>query len=207
MKVFLLSVTLICFTAVSAQKHKPFSGELLFSAIRVYPKDSTRESTLIYAKDSLAKIITFSTELGKQELIKHLGVQRSYLLLETSKGKFAVKTDMAQSTDSTKQYTYKKARGSRKILGKKAKKLTVTFKDIDKKFTFYYFKKVSAAYGSAYTDLPGLVVEYFLPTDRGMYHYMLTDLKIKDPPLQIFTIPEGFKRVSLEAFMEEMTRP
>jgi hypothetical protein len=207
MKFFFLYIILISATAVCAQRKKPFSGELLFSAEKVYPKDSVQENILIYAKDSLTKIITFSSQLGKQELIKHLGVQRSYLLLETSKGKFAVKTDIAQSSDTTQLYTFKKARGSKKILGKKAKKLTVTFTDIDKKFTFYYFKKVSAAYGSAYTDFPGLVVEYFLPTDRGMYRYVLTDLKIKDPPLQIFTIPEGFKRVSLDAFMEEMTRP
>ncbi|NDB34751.1 MAG: hypothetical protein EB023_05285 [Flavobacteriia bacterium] len=194
-------------TPFAQKKHKPFSGELLFSAVRVIPQDSTRESTLIYAKDSLTKIITFASNIGKQELIKHLGVQRSYLLLETNKGKFAVKSDFNKFNDSSFQYKYKKVPGSKKILGKKAKKLIVTFQDIDKEFTFYYFKKIPACYGSAFTSFPGLVVDYFLPTDQGVYHYTLTELKKTDPPLTLFMVPDGYTRLTLDAFMEIMTAP
>lgn len=207
MKYLLFSLCLIATAHFAAQKHKPFSGELLFSAIRVIPQDSTRESTLIYAKDSLTKIITFASNIGKQELIKHLGVQRSYLLLETNKGKFAVKSDFNKFNDSSFQYKYKKVPGSKKILGKKAKKLIVTFQDIDKEFTFYYFKKIPACYGSAFTSFPGLVVDYFLPTDQGVYHYTLTELKKTDPPLTLFMVPDGYTRLTLDAFMEIMTAP
>lgn len=207
MKYLSFSLYLIATAHFAAQKTKPFSGELLFSAVRVIPNDSIEARVLIYAKDSLTKIITFSSNLGKQELIKHLGVQRSYLLIETNKGKFAVKTDYGKLIDSSFQYKYKKVPGSKKILGKKAKKLIVTFKDIDKEFTFYYYKKIPACYGSAFTSFPGLVVDYFLPTDQGVYHYTLTELKKTDPPLTIFMIPEGYKRITLDAFMEEMTAP
>jgi len=207
MKNLLYSFCLFATAHIAAQKHKPFSGELLFSAVRVIPKDSIRESTLIYAKDSLTKIITFTSNLGKQELIKHLGVQRSYLLLETNKGKFAVKSDYNKLIDSSFQYKYKKVPGSKKILGKKAKKLIVTFNEIDKEFTFYYYKKIPASYGSAFTSFPGLVVDYYLPTDRGVYHYTLTELKKTDPPLTLFMVPDGYKRVTLDAFMEIMTAP
>lgn len=207
MSLFLL-LTLVSQVYFFTQKNqKPFSGELLFSAVRVIPKDSVKESVLLYAKDSLVKVITFSTHMGKQELIKHLGVERSYLLLETSKGKFAVKTDFSKFQDTTLQYAFKKKRGSKKICGKKAKKLLVTFKDIDKTFEFYYFKKIAAKYGSAFTSFPGLVVEYYLPTTQGVYHYTLSEFKAKDPPLSLFMVPEGFKRVTLDEFMEDMTRP
>jgi len=207
MSLFLL-LTLVSQVYFFAQKNqKPFSGELLFSAVRVIPKDSVKESVLLYAKDSLVKVITFSTHMGKQELIKHLGVERSYLLLETSKGKFAVKTDFSKFQDTTLHYTFKKKRGSKKICGIKAKKLLVTFKDIDKTFEFYYFKKIAAQYGSAFTSFPGLVVEYYLPTTQGVYHYTLSEFKAKDPPLSLFMVPEGFKRVTLDEFMEDMTRP
>lgn len=208
MKCFVLLLGILYSISFFAQKNqKPFSGELLFSAVRVIPKDSVRESVLLYAKDSLVKVITFSTLMGKQELIKHLGVERSYLLLETSKGKFAVKTDFSKHQDTSLQYTFKKKLGSKKICGKKAKKLLVTFKDIDKTFEFYYYKKVAAKYGSAFTSFPGLVVDYYLPTTQGVYHYTLSEFKPKDPPLSLFMIPDGFKRVTLDEFMEDMTRP
>lgn len=208
MKLNLLFLVFWLALATNAQKNqKPFSGELLFSAVRVIPKDSVRESVLLYAKDSLVKVITFSTLMGKQELIKHLGVERSYLLLETSKGKFAVKTDFSKFQDTTLQYSFKKQRGSKRICGIKAKKLLVTFKDIDKTFEFYYFKKVAAKYGSAFTSFPGLVVEYYLPTAQGVYHYTLSEFTPKDPPLTLFMVPDGFKRVTLDEFMEDMTRP
>jgi hypothetical protein len=83
----------------------------------------------------------------------------------------------------------------------------VTFKDIDKTFEFYYFKKVAAKYGSAFTSFPGLVVEYYLPTSQGVYHYTLSEFTPKDTPLTLFMVPDGFKRVTLDEFMEDMTRP
>jgi hypothetical protein len=89
----------------------------------------------------------------------------------------------------------------------KAKKLSVTFTDIDKKFTFYYLKNIPAIYGSAYTSFPGLVVEYYIPTDEGMFKYTLTEFKRIDPPLTLFMVPTDYKRVSIEEFMEEMSKP
>ena len=90
--VFLFSF--LCTAAIIAQKkHLPYSGELLFKAQRVIPMDSAQESMLIYAKDSLLKVINFSSNMGKQELIKHLSKEKSYLLLETTKGKYAIRTN------------------------------------------------------------------------------------------------------------------
>jgi len=207
MKYRLIFFFVLVLHIVHAQKHKPFSGEMLFSAVRVIPKDSIQARVLIYSKDSLTKVITFSTQMGKQEMIKHLGVQRAYLLIETARGNFAVKTDLRTSKDTTLRYSFKKLVGSKKILGKKAKKLQVHFQGIDKDFTFYYYKHIPAAYGSAFTSFPGLVVDYFLPTDQGVYHYTLTELTPKDPPLTVFMVPENFKRVTLEEFMDAMTKP
>jgi hypothetical protein len=119
--------------------------------------DSMQEHMLIYAKDSLLKVINFSSTLGKQELIKHLTKEKSYLLLETTKGKYAIRTNYTKYQDTTLSYSFKKKLGSKRIAGMKAKKLSVTFTDIDKKFTFYYLKNIPAIYGSAYTNFPGLV--------------------------------------------------
>lgn len=185
----------------------PFSGELLFKAQRVIPMDSVQEHMLIYAKDTLLKVINFSSNMGKQELIKHLSKEKSYLLLETTKGKYAIRTNYSKYQDTTVSYSFKKKLGSKRIAGMKAKKLSVTFKDIDKKFSFYYFKQIPAMYGSAYTNFPGLVVEYYIPTDEGMFQYTLTEFKRIDPPLTLFMVPTGYKLVSIEEFMEEMSKP
>jgi hypothetical protein len=205
-KLFLLFL-LCCPLFFAQKKHLPFSGELLFKAQRVIPMDSVQEHMLIYAKDSLLKVINFSSNMGKQELIKHLSKEKSYLLLETTKGKYAIRTNYTKYQDTTLSYSFKKKLGSKRIAGMKAKKLSVTFTDIDKKFTFYYLKNIPAIYGSAYTNFPGLVVEYYIPTDEGMFQYTLTELKRIDPPLTLFMVPTDYKRVSIEEFMEEMSKP
>jgi hypothetical protein len=199
---FLWSVTII-----AQKKHLPFSGELLFKAQRIIPMDSVQEHMLIYAKDSLLNVVNFSSNMGKQELIKHLTKEKSYLLLETTKGKYAIRTNYTKHQDSTLSYSFKKKLGSKRIAGMKAKKLSVTFKDIDKKFFFYYLKNIPAMYGSAYTNFPGLVVEYYIPTDQGMFQYTLTEFKRIDPPLTLFMVPTGYKLVSIEEFMEELSKP
>jgi hypothetical protein len=199
---FLWSVTII-----AQKKHLPFSGELLFKAQRIIPMDSVQEHMLIYAKDSLLNVVNFSSNMGKQELIKHLTKEKSYLLLETTKGKYAIRTNYTKYQDTTLSYSFKKKLGSKRIVGMKAKKLSVTFKDIDKKFSFYYLKNIPAMYGSAYTNFPGLVVEYYIPTDEGMFQYTLTEFKRIDPPLTLFMVPTGYKLVSIEEFMEELSKP
>ncbi|MFM1809626.1 MAG: hypothetical protein RLZZ382_851 [Bacteroidota bacterium] len=208
MQIKLFLVFLFYFTLFFSQKKQlPFSGELLFKAQRVIPMDSIQEHMLIYAKDSLLKVINFSSNMGKQELIKHLSKEKSYLLLETTKGKYAIRTNYTKYQDTTLSYSFKKKLGSKRIAGMKAKKLSVTFTDIDKKFTFYYLKNIPAIYGSAYTNFPGLVVEYYIPTDEGMFQYTLTEFKRIDPPLTLFMVPTDYKRVSIEEFMEEMSKP
>jgi hypothetical protein len=208
MQIKLFLVFLFYFTLFFSQKKQlPFSGELLFKAQRVIPMDSIQEHMLIYAKDSLLKVINFSSNMGKQELIKHLSKEKSYLLLETTKGKYAIRTNYTKYQDTTLSYSFKKKLGSKRIAGMKAKKLSVTFTDIDKKFTFYYLKNIPAIYGSAYTNFPGLVVEYYIPTDEGMFQYTLTEFKRIDPPLTLFMVPTDYKRMSIEEFMEEMSKP
>ena len=112
--------TCFCFSFLA---QKPFTGELLYAGVKVTPKDSNAvEKILIYAKDSLGKVIHFSTVLGKQECINNLPRNKSILLVETTKGKFAIKTGNQSDTDTSLTYRYKKTMGSKKIAGIRAKK-------------------------------------------------------------------------------------
>jgi len=161
---------------------------------------------IIYAKDSLLKVVNFNSISGKQQLIKHLRLNRSYILLETPKQNFAVRTNEHLVIDSIENYTFKKQMGMRKIAGIPVKKLLVHHKEISEAVTFYYTKSISAKYANVYKNLPGLPLLFYIPTKDGLFRYTLKELKNNNPPLELFMIPKEFKIVSFEDFSNEILK-
>ena len=207
MKCFLIALLFSLFIQYGfSQNTAIFSGELTYEIERVDKKDTNRSFMIIYAKDSLLKVVNFNTNSGKQELIKHLRLNRSYILLETPKQNFAVRTNEHLIIDSSENYTFKKQMGMRKIAGMPVKKLIVKHKEISKKLIFYYTKSISAKYANVYKNLPGLPLLFYVPTKDGLFKYTLKELKKNNPPLEIFMIPKGYKIVSLEEFTNEFLK-
>ena len=107
MKYLTLFLTIIfSFQYVFSQKNDVFSGELTYEIERVDKKDTNRTFMIIYAKDSLLKVVNFNSNSGKQQLIKHLRLNRSYILLETPKQNFAIRTNEHLVIDSIDNYTF-----------------------------------------------------------------------------------------------------
>ena len=129
MRYFLLALlfSLIIKSGFSQNKGL-FSGELTYEIERVDKKDSIRSFMIIYAKDSLLRVVNFNSISGKQELIKHLRLNRSYLLVESDQQNFAVRTNEHLILDTVQNYTFKKQMGTRKIAEIKVKKLRVKHK-------------------------------------------------------------------------------
>ena len=194
------------FQYVFSQKNDVFSGELTYEIERVDKKDTNRAFMIIYAKDSLLKVVNFNSISGKQQLIKHLRLNRSYILLETPKQNFAVRTNEHLVIDSIENYTFKKQMGMRKIAGIPVKKLLVHHKEISEAVTFYYTKRISAKYANVYKNLPGLPLLFYIPTKDGLFKYTLKELKNNNPPLELFMIPKEFKIVSFEDFSNEFLK-
>ncbi len=194
------------FQYVFSQKNDVFSGELTYEIERVDKKDTNRAFMIIYAKDSLLKVVNFNSISGKQQLIKHLRLNRSYILLETPKQNFAVRTNEHLVIDSIENYTFKKQMGMRKIAGIPVKKLVVHHKEISEAVTFYYTKSISAKYVNVYKNLPGLPLLFYIPTKDGLFKYTLKELKNNNPPLELFMIPKEFKIVSFEDFSNEFLK-
>ena len=194
------------FQYVFSQKNDVFSGELTYEIERVDKKDTNRTFMIIYAKDSLLKVVNFNSNSGKQQLIKHLRLNRSYILLETPKQNFAVRTNEHLVIDSIENYTFKKQMGMRKIAGIPVKKLLVHHKEISEAVTFYYTKSISAKYANVYKNLPGLPLLFYIPTKDGLFKYTLKELKNNNPPLELFMIPKGYKIVSFEDFSNEFLK-
>ena len=195
------------FQYVFSQKNYVFSGELTYEIERVDKKDTNRTFMIIYAKDSLLKVVNFNSNSGKQQLIKHLRLNRSYILLETPKQNFAVRTNEHLDIDSIENYTFKKQMGMRKIAGIPVKKLLVHHKEISEAVTFYYTKSISAKYANVYKNLPGLPLLFYIPTKDGLFKYTLKELKNNNPPLELFMIPKEFKIVSFEEFTNKFLNP
>ena len=195
------------FQYVFSQKNDVFSGELTYEIERVDKKDTNRTFMIIYAKDSLLKVVNFNSNSGKQQLIKHLRLNRSYILLETPKQNFAVRTNEHLDIDSIENYTFKKQMGMRKIAGIPVKKLLVHHKEISEAVTFYYTKSISAKYANVYKNLPGLPLLFYIPTKDGLFKYTLKELKNNNPPLELFMIPKEFKIVSFEEFTNKFLNP
>ncbi len=207
MKYLTLFLTIIfSFQYVFSQKNNVFSGELTYEIERVDKKDTNRTFMIIYAKDSLLKVVNFNSNSGKQQLIKHLRLNRSYILLETPKQNFAVRTNEHLVIDSIENYTFKKQMGMRKIAGIPVKKLLVHHKEISEAVTFYYTKSISAKYANVYKNLPGLPLLFYIPTKDGLFKYTLKELKNNNPPLELFMIPKGYKIVSFDDFSNEFLK-
>lgn len=201
---------LIAFSCISlcafSQKERTFNGELLYTIERISPKDSTQGKMLIYAKDSLQRVVNFSSNLGKQEMIKHLRLNKSFLLVSTTRGDYAIKTDHHQA-DSSINYSFKRKLGKLSVGGIKAKRAELSITGIDKKFEVFYYKKIDAKYGSAYQNLPGLPVQYIVATEDGIYQYTLESIKFFDPPIDLFIIPDTYQKVSIEEFIQKVSAP
>ena len=207
MKYLTLVLTIIfSFQYVFSQKNDVFSGELTYEIERVDKKDTNRTFMIIYAKDSLLKVVNFNSNSGKQQLIKHLRLNRSYILLETPKQNFAVRTNEHLVIDSIENYTFKKQMGMRKIAGIPVKKLLVHHKEISEAVTFYYTKSISAKYANVYKNLPGLPLLFYIPTKDGLFKYTLKELKNNNPPVELFMIPKGYKIVSFDDFSNEFLK-
>ena len=207
MRFFSLALLLSLFIkSVFSQNKGSFSGELTYEIERVDKKDSIRSFMIIYAKDSLLRVVNFNSISGKQELIKHLRLNRSFLLVELDQQNFAVRTNEHLITDTIQNYTFKKQMGMRKIAGIPVKKLLVHHKEISEAVTFYYTKSISAKYANVYKNLPGLPLLFYIPTKDGLFKYTLKELKNNNPPLELFMIPKEFKIVSFEDFSNEFLK-
>jgi len=206
MKYSFLLVFIFYLSNFFSQNQDHFSGELTFKVERVDINDSVKSVQIIYAKDSLIKVVTFNSESGKQELIKHLNFNKSYLLIETPLQNFAVKTNEHLKVDTIKTYVFFKKFGSKKIAGLKVNKMSVKMNLVEDELTFYYYKKIPAKYANCYLDLPGLPVLFYMANENGLYRYTLQEFKKSNPPLQLFMIPKDFKKVSFDEFAEEFSK-
>jgi len=161
----------------------------------------------VFTNDTVVRVETETGQFGNQVYIRHMSMNKAYLLLNIDGRKYAIQTDLSkeQKKDTLPaKYSFKRKMGSKKIAGFKCKKYYV--EDVAQKESFYcYFaKKVSNKYLEVYTDIPGLAMEYYIPTQDGTVKYELQSFDAGPQNRDLFGIPSDYKRVTFEQFVTEI---
>ncbi|MES2799910.1 MAG: hypothetical protein V4638_07825 [Bacteroidota bacterium] len=189
----------------SQKKQEPFIGKLVYSIEiddtnfrELYPP----KQMVVYSNDTITRIENMSDQLGKQVLLKHLVLNKSFLLIETPGQNFAIKTDFGDVEKKPSKYSFKKKMGKRKIADIKASRLLISHPDMKVNREFLYLKNYSPKYINAFEELPGLPVLYYIITEDGVFKYTLKSIELAEPKRDLFGIPSDFKKVTMDEFME-----
>lgn len=208
----MLSLFLFCFLIVfngKSQKHESFTGKLTY-AINIADTSLTKyfpeKKMLIYTNDSLLRIENHTEEFGVQIVIKHLILNKSYLLLTLDKGNFAIQTNHQKETKDSSLYTLHKKMGKKKICDLKAKKILVEHPSFEQKTEFFYLPKYSSKYLNTFEEFPGLPVLYYLESEYGLLKYELIEINEEIPIYDLFGIPSDYKKTTFDEFVQEMIK-
>jgi hypothetical protein len=199
-----------------SQNHKPFQGKLVYSvemADTAMQKMIPARTMVIYTNDTIVRIENETNQLGKQIIIKHTVLNKSILLLSSGDKNYAIQTNLNKKSDSTSlkpsesKYIYKKKFGRKKIVNKKANRMTIQLKGQKKQIEILYFKDYSTKYIDAYNEIPGLPVRYYIQTEDGIVVYTLIQMENKTINRDLFGIPSDYKRVTFDQFLDEVIIP
>lgn len=203
----LILLFLVVSFGASGQKHVPFSGKLVYS-IQITDTSLQRfipmKYMVVYSNDTMLRIENDTDQLGKQVVIKHMELNKSYLLLKTPVANYAIQADHSTQKIDTFPYTFKKKLGRKSICGLKANRLKVSNINFAKPMEFLYLKKTSVKYLNAFENFPGIPVNYFVATADGIYEYKLIVYEEMTPDKDLFGIPSDFKKVTFDQFMDEI---
>ena len=193
-----------------AQRTKEFTGMLEYSInlmdtnLNVSNKVS---SMIVYTNDTISRMESFTGQLGKQVTIRHMEMNKSYLLIEVNDtANFAIKTNLniSDSLKKATRYTFKKKIFKKKVLGMRANRMMVDHPDFKEPIEFLYLKKYSREYLNNFPSIPGLLVQYSISTPNGIMDYKLEKLSKYQVDHDLFGIPSNFKKVTIDEFMDEM---
>ena len=208
-KNFYLLVIFLCFLSITHAQNS-FSGELVYRIIKVdsihnpiLSSQDQEQKLIVYAKDSLLKIVNFNSVSGTQESLIHIPLQKTIVLMNFDEQGYAIRMNNNIQKYDSSDYQFKKKCGlSVKIGGLKSKKMIMSHPDLKHDLMCYYSKKIDPKYSHCFEHVPGLPTLFFLALEDGLYRYELESQKEYETPISLFMIPEGYEVMSFEEFME-----
>lgn len=210
----LVIITQVCNYSF-AQKYDAFQGVLVYSiemADTSLQKLVPPTTMTIYTNDTIVRIENETPQLGKQIIIKHLILNKSILLIQSGETRYAIQTDLSKAQNRIEKdtldhgYIFKKKLGKRKIINLKANRMNVTLVGQKKSIEILYLKHFSPKYIDAFEGIPGLPVRYYINTEDGVVVYTLIHMEKKKLDRDLFGVPNDYKKVSFDQFIEEVMR-
>ena len=208
--IILLSFLLVSLIGFS-QKQPPFSGRMIYRIDFVPSLDSmgkamTQSKMVIYTNDTLVRVESETQQFGQQVLIKHLQLQKYYLMLQFEGQKFAIQQHVPADTVPSKYTFKKKLFGKKMISGIKAKRVMVRTETFTKPIEMWYFPSVSPKYLDVLKGIKGLPVDYYIQMENGFLHYVLESIESSPVNMDLFGIPTDFRKVTFDQFIDEMMK-
>jgi hypothetical protein len=160
---------------------------------------------IVYTNDTLSRMEIMNDALGMQVSIKHLGLKKSYLLMDFLGKKLAIQTD--QTTDSTKYEPYEikyKLFGKKKINGLTLKKATIYRADLKEERIVWYFKNIRPDLLDYYPGIKGLPADFYVGTIDGIIHYSLLTVESRQVEKDMFGIPSNYEKITLSDFLDKV---
>jgi len=210
-KAFLLCAFIFTSVGSFSQKNKRFTGMLEY---KITIRDSAMQTLIpesrmiVFTNDTIVRTENNTGQLGQQVVLRHIEKNKSYLLLNTPLGKFAIQTDLNSSDTIQKisHFSFEKKCMKRKLLGKKMKRMMVSHPDFEEPQEFWYLPTISSKYNNAFTEMPGLPVKYSIPTRDGIMDYELVKISEFLPERDMFGVPSDYERISFDGFMDLMIK-
>lgn len=203
--------TLTCVSPSFGQKKKKsFTGMLEYNIVMrdtALRKLVHANAMRLYTNDTLTRMENFSPQLGSQTTIRHMELNKSYLLLTVRDTmNFAIKTDLnkADTGQIISKYTFEKKWFKKKHLGMRANRMIVDHPDFEEPIEFLYLKKFSNEYLNNFDRIPGLLIKYSVATPDGVLDYELVQKRDYMPERDLFGVPADFRKVTFDEFMDFM---
>jgi hypothetical protein len=212
-----LSLALPISTFGQSKKTKTFTGMLEYkisvrdSALRDLVPDNRM---IVYTNDTIVRVENFTQNLGQQIAIKHMLLDKSYLMLDTEFGKYAIQMDESegqkdqQARDTTPsemdQFVFDKKCGKTRMQGHKMKRVMVSHPQFKEPIEFLYMKGYSRKIVDAYPEIEGIPTKYSVITPDAIFDYTLEKISEYSPEQDLFGIPSDFERISFDEFMDKL---
>ncbi len=221
MRNFILFFTLILAFPIASfsqsKKTKTFVGMLEY---KIIVRDSSLKELvpdnrmIVYTNDTIVRVENFTQNLGNQIAIKHMLLDKSYLMLDTEFGKFAIQMDetedqkQKQASDTTSsemdKFVFEKKCGKTRMLGRKMNRLMVSHPEFKEPIEFLYLKGYSSEIVNAYPKINGIPTKYSVITPDAIFDYTLVKMSEYTPEHDLFGIPADFERISFDDFMDKL---
>lgn len=201
---FILGSIFILFSCTLPKENVAnFEGKFIYridNPMNVQDDSDSINYQVVYAKDSMLRIDNY-TPIGKQIFIKHIPLNRAYILMDLGSQKVAIQT-YTDTLQADQSYAFKARAGTKTIGGVKTKRIEVHDLELDTTLIMNYAPDIPAKYSTSIEGMPGMPIKYFLFTNNVWLTYELISLDTSPLNIDLFGIPSDHQIITLDEFIK-----